>query len=358
MLACRDAGGVSADPIHVKWARPRPAARTSRTATPAMDERAAYVAEQSGLSSLDANTGAQLWHADLPGVGAASAERLLVDDGRVYVTTWRAVALDKGTGRVVWDVPLESSAELSENAVSDGVLYLGSRNHRVYALDAATGATRWMTNLSEGSPFEGLVKGIARSGDTLFVAVTAFLNQSGGQRRGVVAALNRHTGAVLWRYETPDSSSGADATPALAPTVVIVGNITGGETFALDRSTGLLRWRSPALAGRFGPSAPALVVGDRTYIGSNDAVVYALVSSTGQELWRQSRGSAISAIAACGRSLLVLHLEAAALERDSGSVLPSPSLDGIGLAASDFAVLGRTAVVVGERQVYSLACPE
>ena len=54
------------------------------------------------------------------------------DDHKVY-------ALDAATGATKWTITTGDSVR-SSPAVSNGVMYVGSGDHKVYALDAATGA--------------------------------------------------------------------------------------------------------------------------------------------------------------------------------------------------------------------------
>src|SRR4029079_6597885 len=57
------------------------------------------------------------------------------DDNNVY-------ALDASTGALVWTYSTGGDVE-SSPAVANGVVYVGSFDHKIYALDAATGALIW-----------------------------------------------------------------------------------------------------------------------------------------------------------------------------------------------------------------------
>lgn len=360
MVGCEDPGGVAKDVVVPEWTQPRLGSDPGRRTSVALDDEAMYVAEGDTVRALSARTGMPLWRVVVHGAGASTSERLLVDEQRLYITAWHAVALDKRTGTLLWEVDMPTNAALSDNAVSGSTVYVGSRNHRVLALDAATGSQRWVADLSGGSTFEGITKGISVAGDTAFVAITSYLNASGGRRRGMVAALDARTGAQLWRYETPDSSSGADAAPALAPTTIIVSDLTGAGTFALDRATGVLAWRTPALPGRFGPSASAVVIGDLAYVGSNDAGVYALRAASGDEVWRRTTGASIVGIERCGGTLLLAYIDGGSDIRalGDGRVLRSPTIERVGYTASNHAVRGRRAVIVGPQLIVAFTCPE
>ena len=88
-----------------------------------------------------------------------------------------------------------------------------------------------------------------------------------------VYALDADSGQLRWRYETgfPVSSS-----PAVVDGVVYVGS--GDKyVYALDADSGQLRWRYETGHGVF--SSPAVVDGV-VYVGSNDNYVYAVVHPT------------------------------------------------------------------------------
>ena len=61
--------------------------------------------------------------------------------GMVYVgsTDRRVYALDASTGAVVWNYTT-GDVVASSPAVADGVVYVGSNDHKIYALNATTGA--------------------------------------------------------------------------------------------------------------------------------------------------------------------------------------------------------------------------
>jgi len=62
----------------------------------------------------------------------------------VYVGSFnsRVYALDARTGRVLWNYSTGGYVE-SSPAVANGVVYVGSDDDNVYALDAATGVKLW-----------------------------------------------------------------------------------------------------------------------------------------------------------------------------------------------------------------------
>ncbi|HEY1547106.1 MAG TPA: PQQ-binding-like beta-propeller repeat protein, partial [Kofleriaceae bacterium] len=135
-------------------------------ASPTLADNRVYVGSYDGnLYALDAATGAVAWKRDL---GARIASSAAVSDGVVYVLGYDAKlhALDAATGAPKWTfatkgehrftathlhgalpaaeaMPDPFDVFLSSPAISGGLVYFGSSDGDVYALDTKTGAQRW-----------------------------------------------------------------------------------------------------------------------------------------------------------------------------------------------------------------------
>ena len=97
---------------------------------------------------------------------------------------------------------------------------------------------------------------------------------------------------VRWRYAltaAPTSSGIFASTPVADRTTVYVQDLQS-NVFALDRSTGSLRWEHRYGARNDGPNGLA-VEGGRVY-GATDTDAFALSATTGEELWRRHLTSA------------------------------------------------------------------
>lgn len=89
----------------------------------------------------------------------------VVADGTVYIGSYdhHLYAIDAATGDLQWRYRTGDRIDGSP-AVSDGIVYVGSHDRNIYALDAETGAERWIYG----------TRGIVRSspmvhGDTVYV---------------------------------------------------------------------------------------------------------------------------------------------------------------------------------------------
>jgi outer membrane protein assembly factor BamB len=186
------------------------------------------------------------------------------------------VGFDVETGKEVWRF---SGAGPSESSllIIGGLMYFGSWDRKVYAVDVATRKIRWSTEVDDEvhtSP--------AYWKDTLYI----------GTNGGSIYALDAHTGAIRWRGRSYSHFlRGREyfyATPTLAYGRVFAGN-TDGWVYAYGARTGNLIWAQRA--GTYVYTAPA-VWNQTVYVGSYDGKVYAFDAATGRLRWTyEARGS-------------------------------------------------------------------
>jgi len=181
---------------------------------------------------------------------------------------------------------------LSSPAVADGTLYVGSSDHFLYALDAATGALRWKFETagriaSSPAASDGLV--YFGSFDSNFYAVEAAAGKlkwkfkTAGERRFAVTHLH---GAEPAAETMPDPFDFYLSSPVVSGGAVYFGS---GDTniYALDAATGSLKWKFKT--GDVVHASPAISDGT-LFVGSWDSYFYALDAATGKEKWRFKTG--------------------------------------------------------------------
>lgn len=135
------------------------------------------------------------------------------------------------------------------------------------------------TSDPDGSPAQGTVAWVFPTGGPIYSspAVSNGIVYIGSQDKKLYA-LDADTGATVWEYET---GSWVDSSPAIVNGVVYFGS-NDGRLHALDAGNGEKLWdfntRRPVT------SSPA-VADDIVYFGSDDYYIYALDAITGTKLW-------------------------------------------------------------------------
>jgi outer membrane protein assembly factor BamB len=126
--------------------------------------------------------------------------------------------------------------------------------------------------------------------------------------KGEIVALDKSDGNLLWNpftLEAPKSSGGflsgctptastvaIYGTPAVAGDLIYAGGYNG-KIYALNSSSGALRWVYPR-EGNFEPVVGGpLVARDKLYFGGSDGTVYALDAATGDGEWEFETGGEI-----------------------------------------------------------------
>jgi quinohemoprotein ethanol dehydrogenase len=209
---------------------------------------------------------------------AAPAPADWVAPGRDAAGTYFSALKDIDAANVAqlglaWDYRLGTyRGQESTPLVIDGVMYATSNFGRVYALDAATGKELWTYDPQIDGQWaryaccDAVNRGLAAFQGVLYV----------GSLDGWLHAIDAGTGRRLWKVDTlvarstkqPYTITGA---PLLAGDLVVIGNGGGdfagarGYVSAYDRQSGRLRWRfytvprDPALGPQDQPHLEAAV---------------------------------------------------------------------------------------------------
>ena len=180
--------------------------------------------------------------------GAAIHSSPAVADGIVYVGSQdsRLYALDAETGRELWSFAAESWVE-SSPAVADGVVYFGSNDGNLYALDARTGVERWRFQTRLG----------VRSSPAVAGGMVYF-----GTDNYTMYGVDAATGRQRWIFHAVGR---IDSSPVVADGIVYVGNSTR-FLYGLNARDGRMRFDHKVFAPVL--SAPAV----------QDGTVYTMTS--------------------------------------------------------------------------------
>ncbi len=218
------------------------------------------------LMAFDAS-GRRLWPAAVALGGKARGAPVIAQQ-RVYVAsfaddeslTGRLMAFDLRNGRPAWPEPFMVPARRGANGglvaaplVVGDTIYAGSQDHRLYAVDVATGKMRWPAEAAHGivsAPAwaEGLVVFGARGGSGNDRVV----------RTGRVHAVDGVTGVPAWTYEISGhvlaavlSHDGALFAASDTGAVAALAWHGGRYEWAAERLSGAATWVPRATAGRW-----------------------------------------------------------------------------------------------------------
>lgn len=233
---------------------------------PVLYDGSLYVAcktdgDEGDLYALDAEDGTREWKYNLF-LGDPMAPPAVSED-RVFVSADRGVderklrAYDRSDGSHLWDQP--EGATSRQPSYRDGIVYTASAE----AIDATTGAVRWSFDFGDEEEYGNSV---AVSADTV-VAVGTYGDDE--ESDPSVYGLGRD-GTQQWSYEISET----DTAPAIADGVAYVGPTDEGVVYALDTTSGEELWSYDLGAGGTGTSLA--VANDVLYVPTGDGTLYAI----------------------------------------------------------------------------------
>lgn len=191
---------------------------------PVVSEEYLYIGDEKRLYCFNALTGDKKWmfesteHHSLPyGVDLYSSPA--VTNGYVYVgmTDYKVYCLDSKTGEELWNFPT-GGIVTSSPAISGGYVYVGSADNKVYCLNAQTGYKVW-----DFSTRGDVHSSPAVSGGYVYV----------GSRDRNVYCLDSNTGKIIWVFAT---EGWVDSSPVVSGGYVYVGSY--GKVYCLKAAEG------------------------------------------------------------------------------------------------------------------------
>ena len=257
------------------------------------------------------------------------------DDGNIY-------AVDAADGRQRWKRTTGGPVPATP-AIDGDTLYVGSYDGNFYALDAATGALRWKYRTDGERRFEAKgLHGFLPKAQTIADPFDVFLSSpvvAGGvvyfgSGDGHLYALDARSGQLRWRFRTGDV---VHASPAYADGVVFVGS-WDSWFYAVDARTGEQKWRfhggeDPMIHNQVGFQSSPAVVDGIVYTGSRDSNLYALDAATGAEKWRwNASGSWVITTPAVARGKVVFGTSDSSLYLVNDAATGTPCVNNTGNA--------------------------
>lgn len=301
-------------------------------APPVADGGVVYVGTREGkFHAVDATDGSGRWvwtgTKGIDGAAVVGADTVWFID-----TGFNLVALDRRGGELKWSVPLHDEKIAGKPApdnptfnhraptplLVDGVLYAGSSDGGLYAIDAATGAKLWRHD-ARAPVYSGLARFGAdgllfgtMDGSVVMLdrrdrheilraktgagVVTTPLVAGGtivaGSRDYLLYGFNAGDGSVAWRFSY--WFSWVESSPVLRDGVAYIGASDFSRVTAFDPATGHALWSTPVRGMNWGTP---LVTADRVFTGTasqnlpgtviaHEGGIVALDRRTGAVVWR------------------------------------------------------------------------
>lgn len=197
-----------------------------------------------------------------------------VHDGVLFVGSYdhNLYALDAERGAFIWKFPTKGGVA-STPAIFENMVLIGSDDGNLYAISCRTGTQAWGCKLG----------GAIRSSPRIEYG-HAFV----GCDDGYLYAVNAQSGRVVWKFQT---AGPVRSTPAVGGEVIYVGS-DDGYLYAVEMRGSQLKWKYNT--NRRITSSP-VVMDVLVYVGSADGNVYALSTGSGWPVWRfRTKGAVVS----------------------------------------------------------------
>ncbi|HME55354.1 MAG TPA: PQQ-binding-like beta-propeller repeat protein [Candidatus Lokiarchaeia archaeon] len=260
-----------------------------------------------------------------------------VSGGRLFVgsdQSHKVYCLNASTGALLWSYTTGNWVR-SSPAVAGGRVYVGSDDHDVYCLNATTGLRLW----------------VYTTGDIVYSSPAVVDGRVYvGSLDKKIYCLNATTGALIWSYTASEQIY--VSSPAIAAGRLFVG-VCNNKLFCLNATTGTFIWAYTTSS--WVESSPAYAYG-RVYVGSMDNNIYCLNASTGALIWCYTTGNGGSSSPAIESGCVYvggLDKKIYCLNATTGASVWNYTTYGI-VQASPVVASGRMYVGSGDGKVYCL----
>ncbi len=189
-----------------------------------------YISSNYGnIKAIDGNSGSMLRQYSPGSNGLYSAPTIV--GNTLYCgggdTSPRMLALNKTNGSLLWQFDAPDQVNTSP-CVSDGKVFFGCNNQKIYALDATTGALQWEQTIDDATDLTG--------------ALTAGQGMVYAQALSKLVAMNTNNGNIVWEKDI--YAQGGGGNPYLDGNRLFASNISG-PVYCYDAATGATNYTVP-----------------------------------------------------------------------------------------------------------------
>ena len=222
----------------------------------------------------------------------------------VYVGSYdhNLYALEAATGKFIWKYPTDAGI-VSKPVVYENNVFFGSEDHRLHVVLVRNGKVNWtyFTNgpvrssphIAEGHIFIGSDDGFLHAVNTI-TGRRAWQVEAGAPIRSTPWAGHESVyfgtedgelfcvlfnGVIKWRFKARRAIT---SSPVFAQGLVYVGSMDA-TLYAIDAKTGWVTWRFRL--GKASISTPC-VMENRIFTGAADGIIYCVEANTAKEVWR------------------------------------------------------------------------
>ncbi|MGA1793992.1 MAG: PQQ-binding-like beta-propeller repeat protein [Thermoplasmatota archaeon] len=227
-----------------------------------------FATSEGSVFCLDVSDGSEIWNISL-GSAIYSTPAIDLDNEAVYVcdSSGKVTSLDIKIGTIKWQWDTGSRQDIQSSPLVADKIYFGSYDSYLYALNK-NGTLAWR--------FEGCF-GWIHTSPAFFEGMVYF-----GSCDGKMRALDTETGEELWNY----SAAYIPSSPAIFDGKVFFGAYDS-NMYCLDALTGDLVWNTTMEGDVY--SSPA-VNDDYVVVGCNDGLLYCLDIEDGDIIWTLDLG--------------------------------------------------------------------
>lgn len=231
----------------------------------------------------------------------------VVAGGVVYTLDARATVTATSTsGTTLWSRNLTPGRDNPTDAsgggisVAGGQVYVTTGFGELTALDASSGATRWVQDLDAPAMSPPTIRG-----NLVYVVA----------RNSAALALDAATGRIQWQLTSnPSTANFAGGSAPAVSSDIAVFPFPSGEVIGTFPQGGLRRWSSAVTGDRLGRAASLVtdiasdpvIDGDRVYVGNFGGRVVALDTIKGDRIWTAGEG-AISPVWPAGNAIFLIN---------------------------------------------------